>query len=232
MRVRVDVEADVPALEWKDVHGPARAVFYGLLEEVAPDLARTLHDKGWQGQPLRPLGMTSPQFRGAPRKKDVYPTSPDGAIWFGSPVPQIASTLIAALAKRSEIVWGAARLRIRGFELEVPEPVVADESALVELETRTPVVLKHEDRYVLPGDGPYLDRLRHNLAHKADVLGLPAPREVRLLEAGPRRRFSVRGAPRIGARVRIGLVADPRFVDALRSWGLGLDTVQGFGWIR
>ncbi|MGW5098044.1 CRISPR-associated endoribonuclease Cas6 [Streptomyces nodosus] len=205
---------------------------YGLLEEVAPDLARTLHDKGWQGHSLRPLGMTSPQFRGAPRKKGVYTTSRDGAIWLGSPVPQIASALIAALAGRSDLVWGAARLRIRGFELDVAEPVVADAGALVELETCTPVVLKHEDRYVLPGDGPYLDRLRHNLAHKADVLGLPAPREVRVLEAGPRRRFSVRGAPRIGAQVRVGLVGDPRFVDALRSWGLGLDTVQGFGWIR
>ncbi|MFF7146365.1 CRISPR-associated endoribonuclease Cas6 [Streptomyces nodosus] len=205
---------------------------YGLLEEVAPDLTRTLHDKGWQGHSLRPLGMTSPQFRGAPRKKGVYTTSRDGAIWLGSPVPQIASALIAALAGRSDLVWGAARLRIRGFELDVAEPVAADAGALVELETRTPVVLKHEDRYVLPGDGPYLDRLRHNLAHKADVLGLPAPREVRVLEAGPRRRFSVRGAPRIGAQVRVGLVGDPRFVDALRSWGLGLDTVQGFGWIR
>jgi CRISPR-associated endoribonuclease Cas6 len=207
-------------------------VLYGLLGDQDPQLARSLHDKGWQEHSLRPLGMTSPQFRGAPRKKGVYTTSRDGAIWFGSPVPQIASVLIAALAGRSDLVWGAARLRIRGFELDVAEPAVADESALVELETRTPVVLKHEDRYVLPGDGAYLDRLRHNLAHKADVLGLPTPREVRVLEAGPRRRFSVRGAPRIGAQVRVGLVGDPRFVDALRSWGLGLDTVQGFGWIR
>ncbi|MFC8708818.1 CRISPR-associated endoribonuclease Cas6 [Streptomyces sp. NPDC057197] len=228
----MDVETDVPFLGWKDVHGPARAVMYGLLGEQDPQLARALHDKGWQGHSLRPLGMTSPQFRGAPRKKGVYTTSRDGAIWFGSPVPQIASALIAALAGRTDLAWGSARLRVRGFELDVPEPAVVGPDASVEWETRTPVVLKHEDRYVLPSDAPFLDCLRHNLVHKADVLGLPAPQDVRVLEAGPRRRFTVRGAPRIGARVRVGLVGDPRFIDALRSWGLGLDTVQGFGWIR
>lgn len=45
----------------------------------------------------------------------------------------------------------------------------------VELDTATPVVIKHESRYLLPGDDHYLLRLQHNLTHKADVLGLPAP---------------------------------------------------------
>lgn len=214
------------------MHGPARGVLYGLIGETDPDLARALHDRGWRGHSLRPVGITSPQFRGAPRKKGVYSTSKDGAIWVGSPVPEIAAAIVSGLAGRQEIVWGPARLSVRGIELDVPAPSGEWTGDLVELETRTPVVLKYEDRYVLPGDGPYLDRLRHNLAHKADVLALPVPSDVRLLEAGPRRRFSVRGAPRIGAQVRIGLVGDPRFVEALKSWGLGLDTVQGFGWIR
>jgi CRISPR-associated endoribonuclease Cas6 len=229
MRVRVDVETDATSLRWEDVHGPARAVVYGLLGDEDAGLARSLHDEGWRGHPLRPVGLTSPQFRGAPRKNGVYTTSRDGSVWFGSPVPEIAATLLKALAGRTEIVWGAARLKVRGFALDIG---AAPAGGVVELETATPVVIKHENRYVLPGETQFLSGLQHNLAHKADVLGLPTPRSLRLLEAGPRRRFTVRGAPRIGARVRVAMEADARFVEALRSWGLGLDTVQGFGWIR
>lgn len=210
------------------MHGPARGVVYELLGHQDAALARSLHDAGWAGQSLRPLGLTSPQFKGAPKKAGVYTTSRDGSIWFGSPVPEIASVLVASLATRKEIVWGRARLRVRGFTVDVA-PQAGGE---VDLETATPVVVKHEDRHLLPGDERYVERLQHNLAHKADVLGLPAPDGVQVLEAGPRRRFMVRGAPRIGASVRVRMDADARFVDALRSWGLGLDTLQGFGWIR
>ncbi|MGD9482799.1 CRISPR-associated endoribonuclease Cas6 [Streptomyces sp. TRM70308] len=229
MRVRVDVDADVPSLPWEDVHGPARAVVYGLLGSQDAELARSLHDGGWKGQPLKPLGLTSPQFKGAPRRNGVYTTSRQGSLWFGSPVPKIAGTLIAALASSSEIVWGSARLGIRGFAVDAGMPVT---DGPVELETATPVIVKHESRYVLPGDAHYVERLQHNLTHKADVLGLPAPTGLQVLDAGPRRRFTVRGAPRIGAQVRVAMDADARFVDGLRSWGLGLDTVQGFGWVR
>jgi CRISPR-associated endoribonuclease Cas6 len=229
MRVRVDVEADVPSLQWKDVHGPARGVVYELLRATDEDLARQLHDQGWAGQPLKPVGLTSPQFRGAPKKSGVYTTSRDGSVWFGSPVPQIASALVAGLAGRQELGWGPARLRIRGFTLDVDPPGAGDE---VQMVTATPVIVKHESRYLLPGDDRFVERLQHNLAHKADLLRLPAPKDLRVLEAGPRRRFMVRGAPRIGAQVKVALSADPRLVEALRSWGLGLDTVQGFGWVR
>ncbi|MFF2025271.1 CRISPR-associated endoribonuclease Cas6 [Streptomyces sp. NPDC058171] len=229
MRVRVDVEADVPSLSWDDVHGPARGVVYELLSSHDADLARTLHDEGWKGQSLKPLGATSPQFRGARRTKGVYTTSADGSLWFGSPEPRIASALVAALSKRTEIRWGAAKLRVRGVALDVAVPPT---SGMVELATLTPVIVKHDSRYALPGDPHYLDRLHHNLTHKADLLGLPAPADLRVVEAGPRRRFTVRGAPRIGAQVRVAMEADGRFVEALRSWGLGLDTVQGFGWIK
>ncbi|ARQ72669.1 CRISPR-associated endoribonuclease Cas6 [Streptomyces marincola] len=229
MRVRVDVETDVPSLRWEDVHGPARGVVYGLLTSQDAELARSLHDEGWRGHKLRPLGMTSPQFRGAPRKNGVYTTSPDGSVWFGSPVPEIAGVLAAALAEREEIRWGAARLRVRGCVLDVAAPV---EDGPVELATSTPVVVKGDGRYLLPGDEGFVGRLQHNLVHKADVLGLPAPSGLRVLGAGPRRRFTVRGKPRIGAQVRVAMEADARFVRALRAWGLGLDTLQGFGWIR
>ncbi|MEU2222711.1 CRISPR-associated endoribonuclease Cas6 [Streptomyces sp. NPDC018347] len=229
VRIRVDVVPDMKSLRWEDVHGPARAVVYGLLESKDEALARSLHDEGWAGQLLKPVGVTSPMFLGAAPKKGVYTTSSDGSVWFGSPVPEIASVLVAALAGREEIRWGQARLRVRGFALDVG-PQASD--GLVEMETVTPVVVKHRDRALLPWDEHYVERLEHNLAHKADILGLPAPSGLRVLDAGPRRRFTVSGAPRCGARVRVAMEADARFVEAIRSWGLGLDTIQGFGWIR
>ncbi|MEU0805512.1 CRISPR-associated endoribonuclease Cas6 [Streptomyces sp. NPDC005970] len=229
MRVKVDVDVDAPSLRWEDVHGPARGVAYELIGSQDAALGRVLHDEGWGGSPLKPVGLTSPQFKGAPRKAGVYTTSRDGAIWFGSPVPRIASVLIAALAARQELQWGEATLRIRGINIDVPPPVAGGE---VELVTATPVVIKHESRYLLPEDRLFLDRLQHNLDRKADLLELPAPQDLQVMDSGPRRRFTVRGAPRIGAVVRLRMTADARFVEAIRSWGLGLDTVQGFGWIR
>ncbi|MFF9556536.1 CRISPR-associated endoribonuclease Cas6 [Streptomyces albus] len=165
----------------------------------------------------------------------MYTTSRDGSVWFGSPVPEIASALIRGLAGRAELSWGRTRLRVLGFTLD--EPGVATSMASpgggeVVWDTATPVVIKRDDRYLLPGDEGFVERLEHNLAHKADVLGLPAPSGVRVLDAGPRRRFEVRGAPRIGAQVRVALSGETEALKALRSWGLGLDTVQGFGWIR
>ncbi|MFD7581829.1 CRISPR-associated endoribonuclease Cas6 [Kitasatospora sp. NPDC059817] len=231
MRLRVDVTPDASSVRWEDVHGAARGVVYGLLGGQDEALARALHDGGWRGKPLKPVGVAGPVFPGAPRRKGVYSTSRDGSVWFGSPVPEIASVLVRALAGTEELVWGATRLRVRGIAADM-DAVLSVGEAPVELETMTPVVLKHEDRNLLPGDEHYLDRLQHNLAHKADVLGLPAPRGIEVLEAGPRRRFTVRGAPRIGARVRVAMEADGRFVNAIRSWGLGLDTIQGFGWVR
>ncbi|MFF7098070.1 CRISPR-associated endoribonuclease Cas6 [Streptomyces rubradiris] len=229
MRIRVDVVPDTQSLRWEDVHGPARAVVYGLLESRDEFLARSLHDDGWGGQPLKPVGVTSPMFLRAAPRRGVYTTSSDGSVWFGSPVPEIASVLVGALAGRDEITWGATRLRVRGSALEVSPPV---SDGLVELETVTPVLIKHRDHWLLPWETHYVERLEHNLAHKADVLGLPAPCGLRVVDVGPRRRFAVNGAPRIGAKVRVAMEANARFVNALRSWGLGLETIQGFGWIR
>jgi CRISPR-associated endoribonuclease Cas6 len=229
VRVRVDVTPDTQEMRWEDLHGAARGVVYGVLSSHDASLAAELHDRGWAGQPLKPVGVSAPCFTGARRKKGVYGTSAEGAVWFGSPVPEIASALITALSSCKEIAWGATRLRVRGLAIDVAPAL---ENGWLELETLTPVVVRYDGRDLLPGDEHFEERLAHNLVHKADVLGLPAPRGLRVLEAGPRRRFTVRGAPKIGARVRVGMEADARFVEALRSWGLGLDTIQGFGWIR
>lgn len=229
MRVKVELEADVSSLPWEDVHGPARGVVYALLRSQDEGLARKLHEEGWRGQPLKPLGVTSPQFEGAPKRKGVYATSSDGSVWFGSPVPEIAEVLLASLHSRQEIRWGTVRLRVRGTSIDAAYQAA---DGYVELSTVTPVVIKHEGHFLLPGDPHYTDRLQHNLERKADVLGHPRPHGLRVLTAGPRRRFTVRGAPRIGAWVRVGMEADAGYIGALRSWGMGLDTMQGFGWIR
>jgi CRISPR/Cas system endoribonuclease Cas6 (RAMP superfamily) len=56
--------------------------------------------------------------------------------------------------------------------------------------------------------------------------------EVSVLDAGPRRVFDVAGAKRVGANARLRINAAPVLLDALYDWGLGLNNVQGFGWVK
>ncbi|ACY96518.1 CRISPR-associated protein Cas6 [Thermomonospora curvata DSM 43183] len=229
MRFRLDVAADRPELAWRDVHGPARGVVYGLLKSQDPELSQQLHDVGWQGHALRPLAISPPIFSGAKKRKGAYATSSKGSVWIGSPVPRIAGCLLAALAGRQHLRWGEATLQIKGVEVENTPDHSSGEAVF---ETVSPVILKHEGRYLLPGDAAYEERLVHNLRHKADVLGLPSDVRVEVLAAGPRRRFDVQGAMRIGATVKLSITAAPRLLDAIYDWGLGLVSIQGFGWIR
>ena len=228
-RVRVDVSASNPTIDWPDVHGPARAVLYHLIGTKAPDLARQLHDEGWQGSTLRPVGISPPLFTGTAPRHGVYTTSGSGSVWFGSPVPSIAAALLKAIAELDEIRWGGSKLLVRGTELEWP-PDYASEA--VDFETVSPVLVKRESRFLLPGEDGFVDRLEHNLRHKADILGLPSEVSVEVLAAGPRRVFDVAGAKRIGANARLRVTAAPALLDALYDWGLGLNTVQGFGWVK
>jgi CRISPR-associated endoribonuclease Cas6 len=215
-------------MAWRDVHGPARAVVYRLLGERDPGLASALHDSGWRGSTLRPVGVSPPMFVGAARRAGTYTTSARGSVWLGSPVPEIARALLTAVEGRQELQWGAVALSVQGVQLEW----AAHESGQAEFTSVSPVLIKHENRFLLPEDTGYLDRLVHNLRHKADVLGLPNEITAEILEAGPRRRFEVSGGRRIGACVRLRLTAAPALLDALYEWGLGLATIQGFGWVR
>jgi CRISPR-associated endoribonuclease Cas6 len=229
MRFRVDVSASAPEIAWPDVHGAARSVVYGLLRESDPALAAELHEGGWHGSGLRPVGISRPTFTSTTRSHGKYMTSGRGTVWLGSPVPEIAAALVRAVARRAELRWGQVTLAVRG----VAVPAVPDHrGGQAEFVSTTPVLVKHESRWLLPGDDCYLDRLSHNLRHKADLLGLPRHCDVEVLSAGPRRRFDVRGGFRIGAEVRLRLSAEPVLLDALFDWGLGLENVQGFGWLR
>jgi CRISPR-associated endoribonuclease Cas6 len=228
-RVRVDVSAAESVIEWRDVHGPARAVLYALIGARDPDAARQLHDKGWEGSPLRPAGISPPLFVGAAQLHGAYTTSGSGSVWFGSPVPRIAAALLRALSDLGELRWGGARLAVRGTELEMTPD---HSSGQADFPTVSPVLVKRESRFLLPGDDGYIDRLTHNLRHKADVLGLPNHVEVSVLDAGPRRVFDVAGAKRVGANARLRINAAPVLLDALYDWGLGLNNVQGFGWVK
>jgi CRISPR-associated endoribonuclease Cas6 len=228
-RVRVDVSAVKPSLDWRDVHGPARAVLYTLIGVNEPDIARELHDEGWHGSTLRPAGISPPLFTGAIRHHGVYTTSGSGSVWFGSPVPQIAAALLRAVAELRELRWGGSRLVVRGADLEWP-PDHSSGNAV--FQSVSPVLVKSESRFLLPGDDGFVDRLTHNLRHKADLLGLPNEVCVEVLDAGPRRVFDVAGAKRIGANARLRITAAPVLLDALYDWGLGLNNVQGFGWVK
>jgi len=82
MRFQLDVSADRPELAWPDVHGPARGVVYGLLSAQDPELASEVHDSGWAGHPLRPVGISPPLFSGTKARKGVYTTSSTGSVRF------------------------------------------------------------------------------------------------------------------------------------------------------
>jgi CRISPR-associated endoribonuclease Cas6 len=229
MRFRVDVSAGDRTMPWPDVHGPARGVVYRLLSGQDAALATELHDRGWRGSSLRPVGLSPPLFRGAARRAGEYTTSDRGSVWFGSPVPRIAAALLASLPGRSEISWGTVLLAVRGVELDSASDFSSGEAVF---QSVSPVLVKHEDRFILPDDRPYVTRLEHNIRHKADLLGLPSDVDVEVLAAGPQRSFTVRGALRVGAAVRARVAASPPLLGALHSWGLGLATNQGFGWLR
>lgn len=229
MRFYVDVSGPTGALPWKYVHGVAHAVVYSLISDQAPALATHLHDTGWQHSSLRPVGISPPVFLGAPKRHNAYMMSPNGRIWFGSPIPVLAASLLAGVTSRRELQWGPVTLTVKGAQLE---PMAGPESSTV-LETRSPILVKAgENRYLLPDDDGYVAALLANIRHKADLLGLPGDASLEVLSAGPRRRYDVSGGIRIGATAKVRLDADPRLIGALREWGLGLSTIQGFGWVR
>jgi CRISPR-associated endoribonuclease Cas6 len=150
-------------------------------------------------------------------------------VWFGSPVPEIAACLLEGLSGRTSLQWGSTRLRVLGVAIEPPTDRSGGSTAF---STVSPILIKYEDRYLLPGDEYFEDRLLHNIRHKADVLGLPGDAEVEIEDAGPRRMFQVQRGLRIGATVRVRVYGHPQLLDALADCGLGLCNVQGFGWVR
>lgn len=229
MRFYADVAGPDRALPWEYVHGVAHAVVYSVIGDQQPALAAHLHDGGWARTSLRPVGISPPVFTGARRKPSAYMMSPNGRIWFGSPIPAVAASLLAGIASRRELRWGPVTLTIKGAQLE---PTTSPESSAV-LETRSPLLVKaKEDRYLLPEDDEFVGALLANIRRKADLLGLPGDAELEVLAAGPRRSYQVSGGIRIGATAKVRLDADPRLVGALREWGLGLANIQGFGWVR
>ncbi|MBF9129145.1 CRISPR-associated endoribonuclease Cas6 [Plantactinospora sp. S1510] len=228
MRFYADVAGPDRELPWRYVHGVAHAVVYSVLAEQAPELAAHLHNQGWGQSNLRPVGISPPVFTGARRRPNAYMMSPNGRIWFGSPVPALAMSLLVGIANRRELRWGPITLTIKGTQLEPP---AAAEAPAV-LDTRSPILLKaKEGRYLLPDDDGYVGALVANIRHKADLLGLPGDAELEVLDPGQRRRYEVSGGFRIGAAAKIRLDADSRLIDALRQWGLGLGNIQGFGWV-
>lgn len=228
-RVRVDVAAAKPVMAWNDVHGAARGVLYRVIGEGDADLAAELHDRGWQGSSMRPVGISPPMFTGAPRRQGKYTTSGNGSVWFGSPVPVIAAAIMKGLSGLEELSWGGTTLAIRGKEIEWPDDYASGQADFTAV---SPVLVKKDSRFLLPGEEGYAETLTHNVRHKADVLKLPDDVKIEILEAGPKRTFRVAGVHRLGATARLRVTADPALLAALSECGIGLNTVQGFGWLR
>ncbi|TQN30265.1 CRISPR-associated endoribonuclease Cas6 [Haloactinospora alba] len=228
MRFRVDVAATEPEMAWADVHGAARSVVYDLISAQDAELATQLHDTGWNNSPLRPVGIRPPVFPNATRVKGRYATAGAGLLQLSSPVPRVAACLLAGSAQRSQLRWGSSPLAVQGVQVAATPDHTGGEAVL---ETATPVVVKHDGRFLLPDDPGFTHRLEHNTARKADVLGLDNEVDITVLKSGPRRRFSTPKGFRIGARVSVRMAAAPPLLDAIHDWGLGLATNQGFGWI-
>jgi len=230
MRFRVDVSVDAAVIAWSDVCGPARGVLYDLLRSQDPELSAELHDKGWAGQSIKPVGISPPIFHVEEWCREGLRVSGVGAIWMGSPVPKIATCLMAALVGRTEIRWGHTPLAVRGVQVEVPP--ASCESGAAEFSAVSPILVKKDGRFLLPEDPDYVERLTHNLRHRADALGLPGDVKVEVLKAGPRRRYDVQGKIRIGATAKLRIQAAPDTLRAFYESGIGLNCVQGFGWLR
>lgn len=94
MRFYADGAGPSGELPWKYVHGVAHAVVYSVIGDQAPMLAAELHDSGWQRSGLRPIGISPPVFIGAPKRRSAYMMSPNGRIWFGSPIPALATVFL------------------------------------------------------------------------------------------------------------------------------------------
>src|SRR5260370_32436380 len=96
VRLRVDVAASLADMPWRDVHGPASAVVYGLIKRRDPGLAAELHGSGWLRTGLRPVGISPPLFVVATARRGVYPPSGRGSVGGGCPVPHIAAASLPA----------------------------------------------------------------------------------------------------------------------------------------
>lgn len=230
MRFRVHVVVDDALIPWPDLHGPARGVLYTLLRSQDPELSAELHDKGWAGQSIKPIGISPPLFFSRKGDKEGLRIAGSGSIWVGSPVPRIASCLLAALAGCTEIRWGGARLTVRGVQLDPAPP--SCESGVADFSAISPILIKKDGRYLLPDEPEYVERLTHNLRHRADVLGLSSDVKVEVLDVGPRRLHDVQGKPRVGATATLRIQAAPESLQAFYDSGIGLNCVEGFGWLR
>src|SRR5260370_29974772 len=159
VRLRVDVAASLPDMPWRDVHGPARAVVYGLIKRRDPGLAAELHGSGWLRTGMRPVGISPPLFVGATARRGVDNTMGRGSVWMGSPVPQIAAALLPAAAGCGEISWGSVTLGVKGVHLESTPDHRSGEAVFTSI---SPVLGRHEDRLLLPDDAVVTARLGHN----------------------------------------------------------------------
>jgi CRISPR-associated endoribonuclease Cas6 len=233
LRFRIDVtSADGSTmLDWNEVYTPARGLLYQIIGEQDPQMAAELHEHGWAGSRIRPLGCAPPSFVRPGRSDAGYRVGRTGSLRLGSPVPQIAGVLLAAMAGRRSIRWGSLELAVQGIS---PELAPDHSSGVAEFQSSTPILIAKDSRYLLPDaqQQDFTDGLTANLRHRADVLGLPNDVDVEVLSAGGKRSFRVDGRLRVGATARLRVQAAPLLLDACYDGGIGLLTTEGWGWLK
>lgn len=235
VRILVDVSAEAGVLPWEDVLSPGRRFIYGALATHAPELGRQLHDAGYGPHRLRPFSFCPPRFdmeRGRSRDRGQYRVGGPGVLAFTTPLEECGEAIVKRLSGTSRLTWGPLELVLTEVRLEKPD--VTETRSLVRWTTRTPVIVKGEERgtFLLPEEPLWLARIQRNLVRKAQTLGLESEIEVELVHAGVRRLFRVDRSARIGALATVDVAGAPKTLAALRDWGLGEANSGGFGWIE
>ncbi|GAB3277089.1 hypothetical protein GCM10027589_02840 [Actinocorallia lasiicapitis] len=245
MRLRLAFHTGARTLDWKDVLAPGRALAYGLLDRAAPELGRTLHEKGWGPYGLVPFGYGAPVFPAARRRRGVYASDGPGVLELGSPLPGVVEGWAAALQFMPVLAWGSIAFIVDGIEA-VDAPAFS--SGKAEFRTVTPVVMKGSGRdetgtrtrrqaWCLPGEPEWDVYMQRNLRRKAETLGLdPEVSLEGVTWVGPKRSFAVSGTgggggSKPGACVQVQVSGAPETLAALHSWGLGQANAAGMGWI-
>lgn len=240
MRLRIEISTEATAIPWRNVLRPGRAVAYRLLGAAAPDLADTLHAKGWGPHGMVPFGYGAPVFPRARRRNGTYSAGGKGRLEFASPLPQIVVALLESLSRQDVLDWGGVALRVNRV-IPVPPPDFG--AGRAHLRTETPVTLRAprpatiggpapNSAEVLPYEDGFVAAFEHNLRRKAETLGLTSDVAVeRLTWVGAKRSFAVGSGIRVGAPIGVELRGEPDLLRALWSWGLGQANSAGFGWV-
>nr|WP_232295445.1 CRISPR-associated endoribonuclease Cas6 [Parafrankia sp. EUN1f] len=227
-------------MPWQSVQAPGRGLCYGLLRQVAPEVASQLHEQGWGEHRMVPFGFGPPVFPHAPRLKGRYAIGGRGYVELGSPLFALVEAWAKVLAGIPMLDWGGVALHVEGVEVvEAP----SFESGRAVLRTVTPVVVKGSglgpdgvrttrQAFLLPQEPEFAGYFAQSLRRKAETIGVDPQVALHAVTwVGARRSVDVGKGKKSGAPVEVELRGAAETLRALWSWGLGQSNSAGFGWV-